>query len=167
MSTKIEFKISERVVYPAHGIGEIVAIESQKIANTEIQVYVVSFTQDKMMLKIPINRAAASGLRTLVSKADLNKIYTTLNSKPKPGNRMWSRRAQEYEAKINSGEIVAIAEVLRDLYKGIDTDRSYSERMIYESALNRLASEIAILENITLSDAVEKLIDLLKHKAAA
>lgn len=167
MNVSSEFKIGERIVYPSHGVGEVVNIEYQVIAATEIKVYVISFPQDKMILKVPVNRAAISGVRKLVSKSDVALIYVTLKGKPKQGNRMWSRRAQEYESKINSGNVVAIAEVVRDLYKNTDSDRSYSERTIYESALNRLAGELAILENINSEEAISKLIEVLREKIAA
>jgi CarD family transcriptional regulator len=167
MSKNLEFKVGERVVYPSHGVGEVVEIEVQMIADTRLTVYVISFPQDKMTLRVPVNRAAAVGLRTLVNKSDVHEVYTILQGKPKRGNKMWSRRAQEYETKINSGEITAIAEVVRDLYKNVDNDRSYSERTIYESALNRLSSEIAILENISEAESSGKLIDLLRDKLAA
>ncbi|MDN3030979.1 MULTISPECIES: CarD family transcriptional regulator [Rickettsieae] len=167
MSTSSEFKVGERIVYPSHGVGEIINVEQQVIAGTDIRVYVISFPQDKMILKVPVNRATISGLRKLVSKTDLTIIYSTLQGKAKQGNRMWSRRAQEYESKINSGNIVAVAEVVRDLYKNVDSDRSYSERTIYESALNRLAGELAILENINPDEAINKLIEVLKDKLAA
>ncbi|MCC8415862.1 MAG: CarD family transcriptional regulator [Rickettsia endosymbiont of Gnoriste bilineata] len=167
MSMSSEFKVGERIVYPSHGVGEIVNVEQQLIAGTDIRVYVISFPQDKMILKVPVNRATISGLRKLVSKTDLTIIYLTLQGKAKQGNRMWSRRAQEYESKINSGNIVAVAEVVRDLYKNVDSDRSYSERTIYESALNRLAGELAILENINPDEAINKLIEVLKDKLAA
>ena len=167
MTITPDFTVGKRVVYPSHGVGEITAIESQSIGGTNIDVYVISFPQDKMTLKVPVNRAAISGLRTLVNKGDLNKIYSALQGKPKQGNRMWSRRAQEYEGKINSGDVVAIAEVVRDLYKNVDSDRSYSERTIYESALNRLAGELAILESINSDEAIEKLVDILIEKRIA
>lgn len=167
MSTSSEFKVGERIVYPSHGVGEIVNVEHQIIAGTDIKVYVISFPQDKMTLKVPVNRAAISGLRKLVSKTDLAVIYLTLQGKAKQGNRMWSRRAQEYEGKINSGNVVSVAEVVRDLYKNVDSDRSYSERTIYESALNRLAGELAILENINPEEAINKLIEVLRDKLAA
>jgi CarD family transcriptional regulator len=167
MSKNLEFKVGERVVYPSHGVGEVVEIEVQMIADTRLTVYVISFPQDKMTLRVPVNRAVAVGLRTLVNKSDVHEVYTILQGKPKRGNKMWSRRAQEYETKINSGEITAIAEVVRDLYKNVDNDRSYSERTIYESALNRLSSEIAILENISEAESSGKLIDLLRDKLAA
>ncbi|HJD57525.1 MAG TPA: CarD family transcriptional regulator [Rickettsia endosymbiont of Sericostoma sp.] len=167
MSMSSEFKVGERIVYPSHGVGEIVNVEQQIIAGADIRVYVISFPQDKMILKVPVNRATISGLRKLVSKTDLTIIYSTLQGKAKQGNRMWSRRAQEYESKINSGNIVAVAEVVRDLYKNVDSDRSYSERTIYESALNRLAGELAILENINPDEAINKLVEVLKDKLAA
>jgi CarD family transcriptional regulator len=167
MSKKPEFIIGERVVYPSHGVGEIIEIENQIIADTKLEVYVISFPQDKMTLRVPVSRAAASGLRTLVNKKDITEVYSVLQGKPKRGNKMWSRRAQEFEAKINSGDILAIAEVVRDLYKNVDNDRSYSERTIYESALNRLASEISELEKIPTDVASTKLVELLKEKLVA
>lgn len=167
MKKVVKFDIGQRVVYPSHGVGEIVGVELQSIAGTDIQVYVVSFPQDKMMLKVPVNRSVASGLRALVSKNDICKIYSTLQGKPKQGNRMWSRRAQEYETKINSGDILSIAEVVRDLYKNVNSDRSYSERTIYESALSRLVKEISILENIDPAEATETIVKVLREKTAA
>lgn len=167
MSANQQFQIGEKVVYPSHGVGEITNIDTQMISSMEIKVYVVSFPQDKMTLKVPVNRASAAGLRRLVSKGDLTKIYVTLQGKAKQGNRMWSRRAQEYETKINSGDILAVAEVVRDLYKNVDSDRSYSERTIYELALNRLGREVAVLENINPEEAINKLVDVLKEKVAA
>ncbi len=167
MSNNSNFEIGERVVYPSHGVGEITEIEIQNIADTKFEVYVISFPQDKMTLRVPVNRAIESGLRKLVDKNDVTEVYDILQSKPKRGNKMWSRRAQEYEAKINSGEILAIAEVVRDLYKNIDNDRSYSERTIYETALNRLVAEIAILEKLSEADSSEKIIDMLREKLVA
>lgn len=164
---KFEFKIGQRIVYPAHGVGEIINIENHTMAGTEIKVYVISFPQDKMTLKVPVNRATVVGLRSVTSKKDLDLIYSTLQGKPKQGNRMWSRRAQEYEGKINSGNIVAVAEVLRDLHKNVDNDRSYSERTLYEAALNRLAGELAILENIDLVEAINRLVEVLREKLVA
>ncbi|PCJ24426.1 MAG: CarD family transcriptional regulator [Rickettsiales bacterium] len=167
MSESPNFAIGDKVVYPSHGVGQIIEIESQDIAGMQIEVYVISFPQDKMTLRVPVSRGAASGLRTLVTKKDISEVYNILNSKPKRGNKMWSRRAQEYETKINSGEIDAVAEVVRDLYKNVDNDRSYSERTIYESALGRLAAEIAVLEDISSQESTEKLVELLKEKLVA
>jgi CarD family transcriptional regulator len=167
METNIKFQIGDRIVYPSHGVGEIISIISENVANVTMELYVIVFPLDKMTLKVPVNRASAAGLRTLVTKDGVHSIYETLAGKPKAGNKMWSRRAQEYEAKINSGNIVAIAEVVRDLYKNVDSDRSYSERTIYEIAINRLATELSILEKITCQEAISKLVDLLRAKLAA
>ena len=167
MAVQQEFQVGEKVVYPSHGVGEIVGIDAQIVGGFELKVYVVSFPHDKMTLKVPVNRAKVSGLRSLVSKSDLGKIYDTLQGKARQGNRMWSRRAQEYETKINSGDILAVAEVVRDLYKNVDSDRSYSERTIYELALNRLGREVAVLENINPEEAISKLVEVLKEKVAA
>ncbi|MDG1437285.1 MAG: CarD family transcriptional regulator [Rickettsiaceae bacterium] len=167
MSKNSGFKLGDKVVYPSHGVGEIINIESQTVADTKLEVYVISFPQDKMTLRVPVSRSTSSGLRTLATKTSITEVYNILNGKPKRGNKMWSRRAQEYEAKINSGELEAIAEVVRDLYKNVDNDRSYSERTIYESALNRLTSEIALLEKISEEDSTEKVVELLKEKAVA
>lgn len=162
-----KFQVGNRVVYPSHGVGEIIEIEKQSIANTTLEVYVISFPQDKMTLKVPVSRAVASGLRPLVDNGEIDQVYEILQGKPKRGNKMWSRRAQEYEAKINSGVLTSVAEVVRDLYKNVDNDRSYSERTIYEQALRRLATEIAILEKSTAEEATNKLVDLLREKLAA
>ena len=163
----LKFEVGNKVVYPAHGVGEIINLESQFIAGSEIKLYVIAFEQEKMVLRVPVFRAEASGLRPLVGQESVNKIYSVLSSRPKIGNKMWSRRAQEYETKINSGDVLLLAEVVRDLYKDIDADRSYSERNIYEIALNRLAKELAVLESIDQNHAIEKLVDLLKEKTAA
>ncbi len=167
MTASQNFNIGEKVVYPSHGVGEILDIEQQKIAGQEINVYVINFPQDKMTLRIPVSRANSSGLRGVINKDDLEKVYATLQGRPRTGNKMWSRRAQEFETKINSGNIDQIAEVVRDLYKENDGDRSYSERTIYEEALNRLATEISILENTSESRASEKLVEVLKSRKAA
>jgi CarD family transcriptional regulator len=165
MSQKEQFDIGDKVVYPSHGVGEITSIEDQKVAGQSIRVYVISFLQEKMTLRVPINRAESIGLRGLVTKESIKNIYKALKDNPKQGNKMWSRRAQEYEAKINSGDVIAISEVVRDLYKNVDSERSYSERTIYESALSRLSKEISILENIGYNEAKEKLVELLKEKS--
>ena len=163
----LKFEVGNKVVYPSHGVGEIISLESQSIAGSEIKLYVIAFEQEKMVLRVPVLRAEASGLRALVGQESVAKIYSVLRGRPKVGNKMWSRRAQEYEIKINSGDVVLLAEVVRDLYKDIDADRSYSERNIYEIALNRLAKELAVLESIDQNHAIEKLVDLLKEKTAA
>lgn len=167
MTQEKKFQVGDRVVYPSHGVGEIIEIESQSIAGITLEVYVISFPQDKMTLKVPVSSKIANGLRPLADNSEIDQVYKTLQGKPKRGNKMWSRRAQEYEAKINSGELVAIAEVVRDLYKNVDSDRSYSERNIYETALNRIVTEISILEKTTKEDAESKLTNMLKDKLAA
>jgi len=162
-----EFKIGDRVVYPAHGVGQVIDLETESIAGISIQVYVVSFPHDNMVLRVPVKRAVATGLRAVVSKDSVSKVYKVLQGKAsKITNKMWNRRAQEYEAKINSGDITAVAEVIRDLHKDSNTDRSYSERTIYESAINRLAGELAVLESMSTSDVIAKLSNLLNKQTS-
>lgn len=162
-----KFQVGDKVVYPSHGVGEIINIDSQRFVGKELKFYVISFPTDKMILKIPISKKNISGLRLVSYKTNVSEIYNILRSQPQPGNRMWSRRAQEYESKINSGNIAAVAEVVRDLYKNVEADRSYSERTIYESALIRLAGELAILESLKCEEIIEKLVGILKEKNAA
>jgi CarD family transcriptional regulator len=167
MSTT-EFAVRDYVVYPAHGVGKIVAIETQTIAGTEIQVYVIDFIREKMVLRVPVKRAALAGLRHLSTKILIDKAFSILRGRPKMSRGMWSRRAQEYETKINSGDILLIAEVVRDLHKNVDDpDRSYSERVIYEAALGRLSGECAAVEGVEPKEAVDRLVDLLRDKRAA
>ncbi|RYE06010.1 MAG: CarD family transcriptional regulator [Rickettsiaceae bacterium] len=169
MSVKFEFNIGDRVVYPSHGVGEIINIEPQKVGDVEIMFYVISFPRDKMIVRVSVKRATISGLRTLADKNDLKAVYDVLKKvkSSKSTNKMWSRRAIEYGNKINSGNIIALAEVVRDLYKNSESERSYSERTIYESALNRLAREIAALETIEINEATNKLIEYLEQEIAA
>lgn len=167
MSLQQQFSVGTKVVYPSHGVGEVIAIEVQTVGGTEVKVYAISFPQDKMVLRVPVNRASSVGLRGISDRDVIEKIYNCLESKAKSGNKMWSRRAQEYEAKINSGDILALTEVVRDLYKNVNSDRSYSEITIYKSALGRLAEEIAILEGSTVEDATTKLVEVLKDKIVA
>ena len=165
-TNSVQFSVGHKVVYPSHGVGEIVDIETENVLDMELQVYVISFPQDKMTLRVPVSRAKNSGLRHLSSTSEIKNVYSILNEKPQRGNKMWSRRATEYEEKINSGKVEAVAEVVRDLYKDADSERSYSERAIYESALNRLASEIAVLEKSTTERTAENLVEFLKDKLA-
>ncbi len=165
--TQSEFKIGGKVVYPAHGVGKIIDQEIQQIAGMEFSVYVISFEKEKMTLRVPVKRASASGLRVLSNDNDVLKAIQTLKGRAKPGRGMWSRRAQEYEGKINSGSIISIAEVVRDLHKNVDDpDRSYSERVIYESALSRLAGEFAAVNQVDVTEATNKLIGILKLRKA-
>jgi len=153
------FNENQKVVYPAHGVGTIQGIETQIIGGIELTAYVVKFDRDKMTLRIPLNRCLASGLRALSTDRELTRVDRTLKAKAKISRGMWSRRAKEYETKINSGNIVSLAEVVRDLHKNVDDpDRSYSERIIYENALSRLAGEISAVEEVDLPKASEMLI---------
>lgn len=163
-----DFKKGDDVVYPAHGVGHVEGIETQTIAGMELSLYVVSFEKDRMRLKIPVTKAEISGLRKLSSNERLDSALETLKGRSRVRRTMWSRRAQEYATKINSGDPVAIAEVLRDLKRSNDdTEQSYSERQIYQSALERLAREVAAVDDITEIKATEKLEDIMgKIKAA-
>ena len=166
--SETNFKVGDRVVYPAHGVGEIIDEETQNVGGMELRVFVISLIKDKMILRVPVKRAKIAGLRQLSSKDNVDEVISTLQGKPKIARGMWSRRASDYEAKINSGNIVLIAEVVRDLHKNVDDpDRSYSERIIYESALERLAGEFAAIKSIDIKNATEQLIDILKEKEFA
>ncbi|MBN8530281.1 MAG: CarD family transcriptional regulator [Alphaproteobacteria bacterium] len=164
---KMVFKVGDHVVYPTHGVGVITGEETQKIGGVEIRVFVIAFTRDKMILRVPVTRAQIAGLRHVSGDEDITKVISTLKGKAKTKRGMWSRRAQEYEAKINSGNILSLAEVVRDLHKNVDQpDRSYSERMIYESALGRLVGEFAASKKIDQQKATEELLVVLKQVAA-
>ena len=161
------FEIGQHVVYPAHGVGSITGIEKEEVAGFELEVYVVSFEQDKMILRVPTARAVASGMRALAGTKLVDDALKTLTGRARIKRTMWSRRAQEYEAKINSGDLISIAEVVRDLHRAEDQpEQSYSERQLYESALDRMARELAAVENIQRSEALEKLTVSLAKKAA-
>ncbi len=154
----IDFNAGDYVVYPAHGVGQIKGIETQNIAGCEIRLYNISFEKDRMRLKVPVMKASSAGLRKLCTEDRLKDALKTLKGKSKVRRTMWSRRAQEYETKINSGDPVSIAEVLRDLKRSNDdTEQSYSERQIYQSALERLAREVAAIEHISEHQATEQL----------
>ena len=158
------------VVYPSHGVGKIIGTETREIENVGLELLVIRFEQDRMTLRVPLDKAKVSGLRTLSSRAQMDEAISTLQSKAKVKKLMWSRRAQEYETKINSGSLVSLAEVVRDLYKKDDQgEQSYSERQMYQAALERLASEFAAVENVNKSDAaskLEKIIDDSTEEAA-
>jgi CarD family transcriptional regulator len=158
-ATKIGFKANEFIVYPAHGVGQVVAIEEQEVAGFKLELYVISFIKDKMTLKVPTPKVAAVGMRKLADSAVVQKALETLTGRARIKRTMWSRRAQEYEAKINSGDLVAIAEVVRDLYRSeVQPEQSYSERQLYEAALDRMAREIAAVQKTGDVEAL-KLID--------
>jgi CarD family transcriptional regulator len=154
------FEKGSFVVYPSHGVGLIKGVETQKIAGTDLKVYVIEFEKDRMTLKIPSTRAGKSGIRQLSSVAQLVQVKKTLKGKSRTKKGMWSKRAKEYEQKINSGNIILLAEVVRDLHKNVDDpDRSYSERIIYENAINRLAGEMATVYEIKHEEAIKDIID--------
>ena len=157
-ATKNTYAVGDYIVYPKHGVGRIVELEAQEIAGLKLELYVIRFEKERMTLRVPTNKAESSGMRRLSSDATLKEAFTTLKGKARIKRTMWSRRAQEYEAKINSGDLVSIAEVVRDLHRGADQpEQSYSERQIYESALGRLARELAAVEDIDESAAMVKL----------
>ena len=156
------FKTGEYVVYPSHGVGQITAIEEQEVAGFKLELFVVSFAKDKMTLRVPTAKAASVGLRKLADADAVAKALTTLTGRARVKRTMWSRRAQEYEAKINSGDLVSIAEVVRDLFRPDDApEQSYSERQIFEAASTRLARELGAMEQIDEKAALEKLLDIL------
>ncbi len=152
------FKTNEYVVYPAHGVGQIMAIEEQEIAGARLELFVISFMKDKMTLRVPTAKVANVGMRKLSEPALVKKALETLKGRARIKRTMWSRRAQEYEAKINSGDIVAIAEVVRDLYRSeSQPEQSYSERQLYEAALDRLAREIVVVQHVTETEAIKEI----------
>lgn len=164
MSKKHTYKSGDQVVYPSHGVGKVVGQETQEIAGHEIKCYVIEFEKDKMTLRVPVNRCEEAGLRALSGTEIIDAAIKALKGRAKPGRGMWSRRAQEYEGKINSGDIMNVAHVVRDLSKNVDhPDRSYSERVIYEAALERLAGEYAAVYNVTLEAAIETVEKTLKN----
>lgn len=166
----IEFKTGDYVVYPAHGVGRIEGIENQTVGGMEVQLYAIAFEKDRMKLKVPVFKANSAGLRKLCSGSRIDDAKATLKGKAKVRRAMWSRRAQEYETKINSGDPVAIAEVLRDLKRSNDdTEQSYSERLIYQSALERLAREVAAVEKVSemkATEQIETMLGKIKEEAA-
>jgi CarD family transcriptional regulator len=158
----LTFNTGEYVVYPTHGVGKVADITKQSIAGSELEMLVVNFDKDKMTLRIPTAKLQNVGLRKISDEKTMNEAFATLQGKPKIKKLMWSRRAQEYENKINSGNPVAIAEVVRDLHRNDNlAEQSYSERQIYEQAVNRLASEVSVFSNCSLEEANKKLLDIL------
>mgnify|MGYP002629140711 FL=1 len=167
MNKPMKHRTGDYVVYPAHGVGQIKAIQTQEIAGEALEFLVVEFDKEKMTLRIPTTKVDSAGLRSLSTKKDMAAAMKTLNGKVRVRRAMWSRRAQEYEAKINSGNPVSIAEVVRDLHRNADQpDQSYSERQIYQSALERLSRELAVVEKIDEAAAEEKVVSQLRAEAA-
>ncbi|MXX87669.1 MAG: CarD family transcriptional regulator [Boseongicola sp. SB0677_bin_26] len=164
---KMEFRPNDYVVYPAHGVGQIVSIEEQEFAGHNLELFVISFEKDKMTLRVPTNKAAHVGMRTLSSPDVVSQAMTTLKGKARVKKAMWSRRAQEYEQKIHSGDLVAIAEVVRDLHRANDQrEQSYSERQLYEAALERLTREVAAVSGADEADAQRQVDEVLISRAA-
>jgi CarD family transcriptional regulator len=156
------FNEGDYVVYPTHGVGKVASIERQRIAGHELELFVITFDRDRMTLRVPVPKARMSGLRKLSTRSVMDDALGKLRGRAKVKRAMWSRRAQEYEAKINSGDPVSIAEVVRDLHRNANQpDQSYSERQIYEAALERLAAELAAVEQIAAEQATQKLEKLL------
>ncbi len=159
----VEFKTGDYVVYPTHGVGQVQGIEEMPVAGMSLKVIIVTFEENRMTLRVPVNKAASSGLRKLASIESINEALEVLKGRARIKRTMWSRRAQEYEAKINSGDPLAIAEVVRDLHRNAgQPDQSFSERQIYEQALDRLASELAAIDRTDKAAASEKLLTFLK-----
>jgi len=163
---KLVFKVNELVVYPAHGVGKVSMIEEQEIAGVKLELYIVEFEKEKLRLKVPTSRAEQKGMRRLSDKTQIESALKVLKGRARIKRTMWSRRAQEYDAKINSGDIMAVAEVVRDLYRSErQPEQSYSERQLFEQALDRMAREIAAVKKIDDDQAVKELEEYLSKNA--
>ena len=162
-----KFQIDDYVVYPSHGVGQIVDQENQSVAGTDLSMFVIAFKKDKMTLKVPLNKVISTGMRKLSSPSTIGRALEVIGGKAKVKRAMWSRRAQDYEQKINSGELIQIAEVVRDLHRNDEQrEQSYSERQLYEAALERLTREIAAVDGVEEKKAQEKVDKVLEGKAA-
>ncbi|MBY0337652.1 MAG: CarD family transcriptional regulator [Acetobacteraceae bacterium] len=162
-SAKVELKAGDHVVYPTHGVGTVQGIETMEAAGMQLQVVVVTFDENRMTLRVPLAKVSSAGLRKLFTPKEFEQAIETLKGRARIKRTMWSRRAQEYEAKINSGDPIQIAEVVRDLQRNAgQPDQSFSERQIYEQALDRLAAEYAAIEKIDKADASAKLVEFAK-----
>jgi CarD family transcriptional regulator len=165
-TSALSFDVGDYVVYPKHGVGRVIELQSSEIAGMALELYVLRFEKEKMTLRVPTNKAEGVGMRKLSSDKQMQEALTTLRGKPKVKRTMWSRRAQEYEAKINSGDLVSIAEVVRDLFRPDDQpEQSYSERQIFEAATSRLARELAAMEQVDEPTAVQKILEILRKYA--
>jgi CarD family transcriptional regulator len=161
------FRKGDFVVYPTHGVGKILGVEAQEVSGHSLQLIIIHFEKDRMTLRVPVAKAKNSGLRKLSSRKVMDAALQTLKGRSRVKRAMWSRRAQEYEAKINSGDPVSIAEVVRDLHRNADQpDQSYSERQIYQAALDRLVRELAAIDGIDEQSAHQRLHQVLKAVAA-
>jgi len=161
-SKKKLFKAGQFIVYPAHGVGKVTGVEQEVIAGFDIETYVVHFEQDKMTLRVPTMKAATSGMRALSNELILKDAFTTLKGRARIKRTMWSRRAQEYEAKINSGDLILVAEVVRDLHRtDAQPEQSYSERQLYERATDRMVREVAAIKKVDRGAALEEVLETL------
>ncbi|WP_273759223.1 CarD family transcriptional regulator [Bartonella sp. ML70XJBT.G] len=150
-----EFTTSEYIVYPTHGVGQIIAIEDQEVAGHKLKLFVIHFAKDKMDVKVPIAKALSVGMRKLSAVDSVERALKILHGKARVKRTMWSRRAQEYDAKINSGDLICIAEVVRDLFRSnLQPEQSYSERQLYTAALERMAREIAVINSLSETEAI-------------
>ena len=164
---KHEFKANDHVVYPTHGVGKVSGVVEQEVAGTWLELFIIDFEKDKMTLRVPVNKAKSVGMRKLSSPEVVGNALNTLKGRARIKRTMWSRRAQEYEAKIDSGDLVSIAEVVRDLHRaGGQPEQSYSERQLYEKALARMAREVAAVERTDEQTAVKRVEGMLVKKAA-
>ena len=160
------FKANEFVVYPAHGVGRIVGIEEQEIAGMSLELFVITFDKEKLTLRVPTGKLASVGMRKLADDGVVKKAMDTLKGRARVKRTMWSRRAQEYVAKINSGDLVSIAEVVRDLFRSeAQPEQSYSERQLYEDALDRMARELAAVEKLDDRGAMQRITEVLSKSA--
>lgn len=156
---KQEFKTGEFIVYPSHGVGQITAVEVEEIAGETLKLMVINFEQEKMKLRVPVQKISTVGMRKISDNGLIGKSLETLQGRARVKRTMWSRRAQEYESKINSGDLIAVAEVVRDLFRADNqSEQSYSERQIYESALDRMAREVAAARNVSNELAVDEIV---------
>lgn len=156
------YKNGEHVVYPSHGVGRIVAVEEQEVAGFKLELFVITFEKDKMTLRVPTAKAQQVGMRKLAEPAVIDRALDILTGRARIKRTMWSRRAQEYEAKINSGDLIAIAEVIRDLHRSeSQPEQSYSERQLYEAAMDRAVREVAAVRKITDKEAIKAIEDKL------
>ncbi|HSF91275.1 MAG TPA: CarD family transcriptional regulator [Paracoccaceae bacterium] len=163
----MDFHPNEYVVYPAHGVGQIISVEEQEIAGIKMELFAISFDKDKMTLRVPTAKATSVGMRGLSSPDVVSRAMDTLKGRARVKRAMWSRRAQEYEQKINSGDLISIAEVVRDLHRNDEQrEQSYSERQLYEAALERLTREVAAVSGVDEAGAQKTVDDVLLSRAA-
>jgi CarD family transcriptional regulator len=163
---KVVFKAGELVVYPAHGVGRVTNIEEQEIAGVKLELYIVDFEKEKLRLKVPTNRAEQKGMRHLADRSLIEQAMKVIRGRARIKRTMWSRRAQEYDAKINSGDVIAVAEVIRDLYRSDrQPEQSYSERQLFEQALARFARELAAVRKVDEDQCIRELEDFLARNA--